>query len=1104
MKKIILSALCLLLASAPSLHADIFKDAILEVLQERLEKTIDKDFKDSGYWQELLGNVANGTPEVTVTQIMNDYTPESITKDTGMKILEKLVPEAAGPIGLLLVANEAVHGYTNYMLDFYKAQHMQEFRAAVIDPSKTTAELKAKYNTFVNDIINGGGVDMNIAYSERKKQEEEFYNAFLQRFAVLAKIERAQAGRKDAERIVVQKLKLMHAEAKSRVEEARDYLMAAGMDVSAASVKAFLFNSSNNNFAASVRTAANNAGQKKEEKKEPPAAKPDTGDLNPRGQARPVENPASPAVTPGLTPNGQPRPEEKPEVAVVTPSQPGSGPIGQSIQLLNAGKNTENQRTVDFSVVYSAYKSCADKLIFGDMAPSTFADAGDNILAGAQQAYLNCVEASKTPGEATECNRANERFAQDISRIKDNLNDLGGKLKGELENYRMQMLSAPKPGDKLAEISAAMAQDLRTAREGDACDFSLSFLRSEDAVKKVDGCKTYLGFLATVINQLELKTREIQDFTKAYEQKLTQDYAAYSDRYARDYNLASYSGVQLDANIMKNLTDGSTRVQASFADKYAPLGEGIINDLRRRLSQLTNKNRTEEEQLNLNIAFLNLIKPSAREVEKTYLITTNSGNTVDLRKFNGGDYYNTHFKSLFQDFFSGALTLLSDKTKGYDPSEYMSYKQGSIRVWDSEKYPFYKSLEGHEAVLKEFTEKITGLKELELERRHKVLTEAIKKAETEAARITTQTMDAAELLRVFTEAKPVRDALAWYIQPVDSYQLYIGNAASLSASLMDATRDAFAREIEKIKAKERNMTAVFNKYKTADDKDAQGAYQRDLMDARTDLNEKKWKCSAQVWQTYREMGDAKSRQMESAMQKASPINSLSLNGRPIRQTASESIEFGDKDLANGEIVIKGGLYPATLGEVSALNLSLNGQGQNIPLTVGETFSYSFKPKAGTRYIIAVTPIMKDGNEAASWPANGDYFTVEFIKGSVEEITAFYEKFRAAYESRNAPQVLSLISEDWSAGDGTALSDLEENLSNNFRLYDEIRYSLSGLKIEIGSGKYQACYDVTIASRIFKRNLKHEEKSKVCEELSGEAGGKLKISKTFSGSYWYIK
>ena len=56
MKKIILSALCLLLASAPSLHADIFKDAILEVLQERLEKTVDKDFKNSDYWQELLGN----------------------------------------------------------------------------------------------------------------------------------------------------------------------------------------------------------------------------------------------------------------------------------------------------------------------------------------------------------------------------------------------------------------------------------------------------------------------------------------------------------------------------------------------------------------------------------------------------------------------------------------------------------------------------------------------------------------------------------------------------------------------------------------------------------------------------------------------------------------------------------------------------------------------------------------------------------------------------------------------------------------------------------------------------------------------------------------
>ena len=121
MKKfLILSLSALLLAGPPRAGAsDMLTECIKEVLQERLEKTMG-DFTDKDYWQDLLTNTAAGTPEVVVQQIIDDYDPKSAAKDVGMKILERLVPEAASALGILLVANDAVYAYTDYMLQFYK------------------------------------------------------------------------------------------------------------------------------------------------------------------------------------------------------------------------------------------------------------------------------------------------------------------------------------------------------------------------------------------------------------------------------------------------------------------------------------------------------------------------------------------------------------------------------------------------------------------------------------------------------------------------------------------------------------------------------------------------------------------------------------------------------------------------------------------------------------------------------------------------------------------------------------------------------------------------------------------------------------------------
>ena len=121
------------------------------------------------------------------------------------------------------------------------------------------------------------------------------------------------------------------------------------------------------------------------------------------------------------------------------------------------------------------------------------------------------------------------------------------------------------------------------------------------------------------------------------------------------------------------------------------------------------------------------------------------------------------------------------------------------------------------------------------------------------------------------------------------------------------------------------------------------------------------------------------------------------------------------------------------------------------------------------------------------------------------ISALYDQFKQAYESRNDSQVISFMGDDWEAGDGTTLSDLQENLSRSFRIFDEIKYNIQNLKIDLKSeGLYMASYDVTITSRIYKRNIKHEEKSSVNEEVVIDGSGKPRITRTMNGRFWYVE
>jgi hypothetical protein len=125
--------------------------------------------------------------------------------------------------------------------------------------------------------------------------------------------------------------------------------------------------------------------------------------------------------------------------------------------------------------------------------------------------------------------------------------------------------------------------------------------------------------------------------------------------------------------------------------------------------------------------------------------------------------------------------------------------------------------------------------------------------------------------------------------------------------------------------------------------------------------------------------------------------------------------------------------------------------------------------------------------------------------SVALVKDLYTRFKEAYEERNDSRVISMISDGWQAGDGTTLSDLQATLRRTFKTFDEIRYNIQNLSITPGQdGRYIVSYDVTITSRIYKRNLKHEEKSSINEEVTIEKSGKAKISRTLGGRFWYVQ
>ena len=270
--------------------------------------------------------------------------------------------------------------------------------------------------------------------------------------------------------------------------------------------------------------------------------------------------------------------------------------------------------------------------------------------------------------------------------------------------------------------------------------------------------------------------------------------------------------------------------------------------------------------------------------------------------------------------------------------------------------------------------------------------------------------------------------------------------------------------------------------------------------------QKRWQPRPELTALYQKVELLRNKNQVKAYRAVLPIETLTMAGKTVSDPGRAYITLTSDDIKDRKVAMLGVISKEAADDISAMMVSDDNGGKFTQVTVsGGKFSYEFTVRADLTSLLSFMPVFTSGKTGARF---GEVYVSYAEKDRSEEVKAFYQEFARAYESRSASAVLAFIAGSWTAGDGTSASDLEENLRNNFRIYDEIKFAVSGLNVSKVTTKdgnsYGACYDVTITSRIYKRNLKHEEKSQVCEQVAAGLNGKLKITATNSGQYWYVK
>ena len=1083
-----LAALLLFFASAS--FAGVAEDALKDVLQDKVEGSVGQLYS-SQFWGDLVKDMIDGNPEETVYRFLSDYEAGSLARDVSLDALFKLVPGAKGPLDVFMLASEAAHSYTRGMLDFYQDQYLQGYSDSVLRPSSSPDDLKRRQKEYARDIEDVGGIYANVLPTEREELKRKFAHAYTVRMRELEAAANAAKAKRRAAQSVAGELQTTKNEAKSRIDTAVFYLKAARGEFSKSEVLRYLNDKS---FAANVQeSAATNVQAAVSTARENEKA---ASDAKKRGEAPPPAKPVPPLK---INPSGTPL---------------------ERAAAMEMASASSGERNTDFSKLWKSYGELTDAMAMSRMDASAFWQAAAMVSSAAQDQLSKCREKSANDGERAACRSGHEAYAKKTAEMQSLLDGYAAKLKeslsafhmekdqGPLEQYKLVLKEFEADGGvKAAKClsSASMAQG-RTASLFAHYRMSASSSGLKDTLKDMEAQGAAFAFASGSCDMAYDKavplSLKVSSFITAYQDKLGANMAAYADMYGKQVELARYAGIKAPYAFKKETEDLVAAKKAaqdpdSFSSPAYP----------QRLDRARAVNEKEalawKEQREANERFLALAGAAELKLKAASMLRMPDGKTLPVSSGTLNGWYDTAVSPYMTSYLRYALLLLSPSVRGDTPTEMADEK---LRVWDLSGTPSFLTPEGHEARLKEGQGHASVLRSFELDKRLKSINEELAALDAAYAGISARSAEARARYEALAGYRTTAGWLAEALKPAEQYFVLSGRKRQLSADGLDAMLSDFSSRIEGMNAVESAMAAVCRKYAAAPPIGT-GTYPRDYLDVTNTMSRtRKWSFSRGLREECNKMDAAVSSRHDIYSKAWDPVAEMTVMGTPVPYDENLSIEVPPESAPGGRIELRGKLKPETLPFVARLKASLDrGNTYDIPVTLsGGEFSFSFRAEPGKNYEIRVSPELSDGKNGSCYPRFSSTLAVTLGAAGEADIKAFYERFREAYEGRSLSRVMSMLSDSWEAGDGTTLADLEENLRSSFRLYDSIAFSVSGLKVRsLGGGRYAVSYEASIKSRIYSRNLVHEEKSSVEEELSAEKGS-IRVTRTLSGRYWQVR
>lgn len=106
----------------------------------------------------------------------------------------------------------------------------------------------------------------------------------------------------------------------------------------------------------------------------------------------------------------------------------------------------------------------------------------------------------------------------------------------------------------------------------------------------------------------------------------------------------------------------------------------------------------------------------------------------------------------------------------------------------------------------------------------------------------------------------------------------------------------------------------------------------------------------------------------------------------------------------------------------------------------------------------------------------------------QAIQGMYQDFVSAYQGKNLPGLLRFLAPEWRTADGSDIRDMEDILRNSFRVFDEIVFKISNIRIQRVDAVYQVSYRSSLTGKSRRMQKNHNEESDVVDTVQMTSEG----------------